>query len=272
MTRSASRPSARAYSARKPRTYTGAGSFVEDLALERLQVRHADLRLLRDLAQLDADRLADLAQQRAGELGASRVISGIGGRTRQASPDPRPSPAGAAAPRRSDDGGWLDRHRHAVGEQLEVVFLALRRVHQRRVREVEPAMDRLEAGRIVEAGDRDRLGAVDVADAAVRAPDVLEARGRRDLEQLVVRVDGSTSPVGRPAAGLPSGRARRARSTSRCASRGARSAAAGGGASRPTPPRRTRGGRGSAAGCRAGGARPRRRRGRAPCRSCCARS
>ena len=61
-------------------------------------------------------------------------------------------------------------------------------------------------------------------------------------------------------------RARRARSTSRSASRGARSGAAGGGASTPTPPRRTRGDRGSGSARRAGGARPRRRRGRAPCR------
>src|SRR5262245_51549721 len=43
--------------------------FSENLALERRQVRHADLGTLGDLAQLDPDRLADLAQQRPRELG-----------------------------------------------------------------------------------------------------------------------------------------------------------------------------------------------------------
>src|SRR4051812_41163466 len=46
----------------------------ERLPLERRQVGHADLRALRDLAQLDADRLADLAQERAGELGHRRDL------------------------------------------------------------------------------------------------------------------------------------------------------------------------------------------------------
>ena len=49
-------------------------------------------------------------------------------------------------------------------------------------------MHGLEARGIVEAADRDRLCAVDVADPAVRATDVLEARRRRHLEQLVVRI------------------------------------------------------------------------------------
>src|SRR5215471_16490599 len=48
------------------------GQFSESLALECGQVRHPDLRALGDLAQLDPDRLADLAQQRAGELGRRR--------------------------------------------------------------------------------------------------------------------------------------------------------------------------------------------------------
>src|ERR1043165_4342517 len=48
--------------------------FSEDLALERRQVRHADLGTLGDLAQLDPDRLADLAQQRAGKLRRGRDL------------------------------------------------------------------------------------------------------------------------------------------------------------------------------------------------------
>ena len=175
-------------------------------------------------------------------------ISGIGGRVAQR--------RRIVDLRRRAGGGAMSASRSIgvtgigtpSGNSSMVVLLALRRIHQRRVREVEPAMHRLEARRIVEPGDRNRLGAVDVADAAVRAPDVLEARRRRHLEQLVVRVARQHVAVGASPAAPPSGRARRARSTSRCASRGARSAAAGGGASMPTPPRRTRGDRGSAAG------------------------
>ena len=156
-----------------------------------------------------------------------------------------------------------DRHRHAVGKQLAVVFLALRRVHQRRVREVEPAVHGLEARRIVEAptprstrrrrcrgSGGSRAGCPRSSRSA--APRAARSASRDGSTSLVV----SRSRRCRSRRGPPAARARRARSTSRSASRGARSAAAGGAASTPTPPRRTRGGRDSESACRAGGAPP----------------
>jgi hypothetical protein len=125
--------------------------------LDRAEARHADFRARGHVLQLDPTGLADRAQQLARELGLGRQVGRRrGGRRRRFA---------------------LGRERFGLGAQLvgrrdrQVVRPPSRRIEQHVARFLDPRDGRGELDLGEQPRDGEGLGAVDLADAAVRPAD-----------------------------------------------------------------------------------------------------